>query len=277
MIKRIICPVNFSDASVNATEYAAKLAQVFNVPLVLVNVEKIAPVTAAVSLGEGIGANIRENSLLASKRLSESAVQINKMFKISVDYEVDITTKSLAKTIASLGSESTMIVMGTNGADDMMQFFFGTNTYNVIKKSECPVLLVPENFTYKTYENILFAIPYREKSPNALEPFYEFADKFTAHITILHISEKDSDISRDVFNKDKNELEAIFNGKHKLTFKRAFSADIADAIEGYISTNSTDLLVMPSHHRNPAEILFRQKAVKTLSDFPLCPMLVVHV
>ena len=276
MITKIICPTDFSDAAINATEYAAKLAQAINANLLLVNVERIMPVSSAVSLGEGIGNNTRENSLLATERLKESSEQINKAFKISVDYEVDVTTKSLAKTIASLDNKNAMIVMGTNGADNLTEFLFGTHTYNVIKTAKCPVLLVPENYSYKSYKSMLFAMSYEGKSFRALKPFYEFAKNFETDITFLHISDKDTDISRDVFNAEKEEVEAVFTGRQGLSFKRDFSEDIAFALERFLSTTPADLLVIAVRHRNIIESLFKQKALKTLSADPFYPILVLH-
>ena len=48
MIKKIICPTDFSKASINAIEYAAKLAKVFNAELLLVNVQVVSPLLVGV-------------------------------------------------------------------------------------------------------------------------------------------------------------------------------------------------------------------------------------
>lgn len=277
MIKKIICPTDFSDAANNAAEYAAKLAQVLNAELLLVNVERILPVADVVSLGSGIDSNARENALLASGRLKEMSSEINKAFKISTNYEVDITARSLAKALSSLGKKNTMIVMGTNGADNLSQFYFGTNTYNVIKKAECPVLLVPENYSYGTYKNILYAFPYEEKGRHALNQLHEFLKNFNTQITFLHVSKKDSEISRDVFRAVKEEVEQYFGGNHNLEFKRTFSDDVSDAIDNFIQEHPADLLVMAARHKNVIESVFKKKSLLAkLSVIASYPILVFH-
>lgn len=277
MIKKIICPTDFSDAANNAAEYAAKLAQVLNAEVLLVNVERILPVAAVVSLGSGIDSNARENALLASRKLKEMSDEMNKTFKISTNYEVDITAKSLATALSSLGKKNTMIVMGTNGADNLSQFYFGTNTYNLIKKAECPVLLVPENYSYGTYKNILYAFPYEEKGRQALNQFYEFFKNFNTQITFLHVSKKDSEISQDVFRAVKEEVEQYFDGKHRLEFKRSFSDDISDAIDSFIQEYPADLLVMAARHRNVIESIFKKRSLLAkLSVIASYPILVFH-
>lgn len=273
----IICPTDFSETANNATEYAAKLAQILNAELTLVNVQRIIPEAAAVSLSEGVARNTRENSLIASNKLKEMSIEINKMFKISTTYEVDITTKSLTKTISSLGKQSAMIVMGTNGADNLTQFFFGTNTYNVIKKTECPVLIVPEDLTFGTYKNILYPIIYEKVEGTALEQFYEFVKHFDAQFTFLHISKKDTENTLNAFNRLKEEVENFFEGKLKLTFKRVFAENVDDAIDDFIQENPTDLMVMEARHRNVIENLFQKKPLlATLSAIAPYPIYVVH-
>jgi nucleotide-binding universal stress UspA family protein len=277
MIKKIICPTDFSDAANNALEYAAKLAQVYGAELQLVNVERLVPVADAVGLTPVVGKSTKENVLFASARLREMSIEANRTFKISTNYEVALTAKSLAKTLSSMGKRNTMIVMGTNGADDLSQFFFGTNTYNVIKKAECPVLLVPENYSYGTYKNILYAFTYEEKGKLALAQLHEFTKSFDAGITFLHVSKSETEISQDVFSAVKEEVEEYFDAKKPLEFKRIFSSDAANAIDDFIHQQPTDLLVMAARHRNVIESIFRKRPLlKTLSIISRYPILIFH-
>lgn len=277
MIKKIICPVDFSASANNAVEYAAKLAQVFTAELLLVNVERVFPVTEAVSLGNGINATTRENARLTSSRLKELSEEAARAFKISTAYEVEVTTKSLAKTLSSLEEKNTMIVMGTNGADDLFQFFFGSNTYNVIKKAECPVLLVPEECPYSTYRNILYALTYEEKGKLALKQLYDFSENFNANITFLHISNKDTAISRDVFNAMQEEVEEYFGNRKNLEFRQTFSDDVEEGLENVMNSETADLLVMAARHRTIAESIFRKRSLLSqLSATAPFPILVLH-
>jgi nucleotide-binding universal stress UspA family protein len=277
MIKKIICPIDFSDASKNALEYAAKISQSLNGELLLINVERIMPVADAVSLGEGIGADVKENAPLALRKLQAISIETNKAFNIPTNYEVEVTTNSLAKTLTPLGEKSSMIVMGTNGADDLSQFFFGTNTYNVIKKAECPVLLVPENYPFRAYKNILYAFTDEEKGQLAMTQFHEFAKHFDSKITFLHVSKNDTEISRDAFSATKQEVEKHFDKSNNIDYKRAFSNDAANAIDDYMKENPVDLLVMAARHRNIFESIFKKyPLLEELSIIASYPILVLH-
>ena len=82
MIKKIICPTDFSSVANNAIEYAAKLSQVFNAELMLFHVQVISPLQeVGIMLGMG-NSNLRGDSRLVANRLKEMSAEINKMFKI---------------------------------------------------------------------------------------------------------------------------------------------------------------------------------------------------
>lgn len=271
MITKIVCPTDFSDEATNATEYAAKLAQVLNAELLLVNVHRV-PISPTVAAG-----GIHESAVKAADRLKDLSREINKTSGIHVTHEVDITIQSLTKILASVTDESTMIVMGTGGAHHLHDFIFGTDTYNVIKKVKCPVMLIPASFSYGTYNNILYAEAYEEKGMLALNPFSEFIRHFNADIYFLHISQHDTDISKDVFRAERDEIEDFFKDTQKLNFERRCSEDIAGAIEKFVHDNKIDLVVMAARHRNISEVLFKKKPlISSLSAAPAFPVLVFH-
>lgn len=272
----IICPIDFTDSDHNASKYAAMLAQVINAELILFNVQQIHFETA-VSLGEGIGSRQRESSLWASNKLKQMSVEINKLYNIPTTYEVDITTKSLSKTIASAVTQNSMIVMGTNGPDNLKQFFFGTNTYNTSTESECPLLIVPEDLSFEKYKNILFPIIYDKIDRIALEQFYEFAIFFDAQITFLYLTQENTDDSTKIFIGIKKEIETFLNGKLKHIVNIIFTDNIDDTLDDYILEKKIDLLVMEEGHRNILEKVFRKKSLlASISAIAPCPILVVH-
>ena len=276
MIKIIICPVDFSEASRNAVEYAAKITQVFHGILKFINVERVLPVAAAVSLGPNMP-EVKANARTAGLMLKDLSEETARSFRISSDYEVEVTTRSISSVVADQGNGETMIVMGTDGADNLFQFFFGTHTYQVIQKAECPVLMVPLDCSFGTYNRMVYAFSYDERKKLALKQFRDFAAPFNADIVFLHVSKKDTSISKDVFSAAKEEISQVFDGQGKISFRRIFSDDLVDAIDSYMNESPADILVMASHPRNVFENLFRKKPL--LSGLSLAsnyPILVFH-
>lgn len=276
MIKKIVCPTDFSDAALNATEYAAKLAQLFGAELLFVNVQRIIPVDAAVSLREGIGSDVLESSRDAVVMLKEMSVEANKMFKISADYEVDVTSKSMEKILSSLGDDNTMIVMGTNGVDDLYQYFFGTNTYHVIKKSNCPVLVIPENVSFGSIKKIVFAWDYELKNKFSFSMLKDFMNSFNPKFIFLHISKHRTEVSNEVFKALRDEIETVLGEDNNAEFEQIFSDNIPESINEYMIKSKANLLSITYYNRGLIRNIFHGKVTKELSERVEYPILVLH-
>lgn len=276
MIKKIICPTDFSIASTNAAEYASKLAKLFAAELLFVNVQQVIPVVAAVSLGEGIGANVKENSVRMANRLKELSTETNKMFKISTDYEVDVTAESMVNMLSAYGEENTMIVMGTNGADDLYQYFFGSNTYQIIKKTSSPVLVIPENVSYGSIEKIVCAWDYSTRSKFSFSLLSDFKKTFNPLFVFLHISKHNTDISSDVFKALKSEIKDVLGDEKKIEFEQIFSDDIPESINAYMIESKANLLSITYNNRGLLKNIFHGRVAKELTETASYPVLVLH-
>ena len=90
------------------------------------------------SVNEDIKRIAALNKDLIIKRLSEFK-------KDNFDYEIAIKTGDAADNILDLSSSESadLIVMGSNGKDDISDFFMGTTSSKVLEKSTIPVLVVP--------------------------------------------------------------------------------------------------------------------------------------
>ncbi|HEY0031282.1 MAG TPA: universal stress protein [Bacteroidia bacterium] len=272
MIKKIVCPTDFSQAANNATEYAAKLAQLFGAEVLFINVQRVSPMTAAVSLGESPTAQVRENSRIAVQLLKDLSVEANKMFKISADYEVDITTKSLEKILSEFEG-NVLIVMGTNGIDDTYQYLFGTNTYQVVQKANCPVMIIPENVTYGDISKVVFAWKvYNSKF--AYPALYDFLDAFHPKFVFLHINKDRTKSAEDVFRILRDVT--IFGEKAETDYIEVYSDDVPESINRYMIQSQSDLLVLSYQNKGALERIFRTSIIKDMSATAVYPILVLH-
>src|SRR5687768_12748363 len=126
-MKKIIAPVDFSDASTNALSFAAELSKRASAQLIIVNVfergedeeesrDKIRSVVA--DLKKAFGPTLNCESVVAHGSL------ITELKKI---IEVELPD---------------LIVMGTKGASGLKRILIGSNTVNVLAKTKLPVLVI---------------------------------------------------------------------------------------------------------------------------------------
>lgn len=277
MIKKIICPTDFSSTATNAIEYAAEFAQELNAELQILNVQALFPVVAAPA-----GMNINERVAESSKSLAQTCYEINELFHIRSTYQIIATSQNLAKAITEDANENNLIVMGTNGVDDMSQFFFGTNTYHVIKNAKCHVLMVPENTTYGKVTKIVFAWSYETSNDalisilNSMIEIFNPKIIFVPHITFLHISKDTSPAANNIFLTLKKEIELEIKEKLTIRFEHLIADDISENINSYMNKSKSDILIMTTPDRGVMGTIFHRSVSKKLTATPEYPILMMH-
>ncbi|MCS7230363.1 MAG: universal stress protein [Candidatus Kryptonium sp.] len=140
-IKKILVPIDFSEHSLQALEYAKLFAEKFNSELILLNV--IEPVVFIPDLTMGqINIPSIENELM-----QKSEEKINQLVNdLKNKYNVRGTVK-LGKPyveIIELSKEEKvdLIIIGSHGHTSVEHLLFGSTAEKVIKKSTCPVLVI---------------------------------------------------------------------------------------------------------------------------------------
>lgn len=155
------------------------------------------------------------------------------------------------------------IVMGTRGHTNNKNLTFGSNTLQVLKYVQSPVLAIPENYTYSPPKHILFPtnymIPYKRRE---LKLICEIAAKYTTTIDMLYVSSSGKLSIRQEDNQQflKNEL-----CKNNLNFKTTNNASISNAIYTHIKENAIDMLVMVNSRRSFLEDILMLSTIKKLS------------
>jgi hypothetical protein len=276
MITQIICPVDFSKASLNAIEYAANFAKENKGDILLVHLQKIKPVAASVSMGEGIGAREIEAAEIASKQLKSICSEIKKAFQINAEFEIDITTKSLGKVLENTEENTSLVIMGTNGVDDLYQYYFGTNTFRAIKKTKCPLLVIPENVSYRKIDRITFTWDYQPKSDLIFQRLLNLTKIFSPEYVFLHINLLDTDYSNEVFNKQREKMLEELSMDNRVEFKCEYSNNIPKAIATYMIESNSDMLATTFHDRGIILNLIHGEVIRELCVTIEYPFLVLE-
>lgn len=116
--------------------------------------------------------------------------------------------------------------MGTNGATGASEVIFGSNTLQVIRNIDLPILVIPENFEFAPIEKILFVSEYDENF-NAImvKPLLSILENHKAVLEILFL---DNGEHLSEFNRKKTQINVVFSNveKHFHTINNV-RADIA--------------------------------------------------
>lgn len=156
-----------------------------------------------------------------------------------------------------------IIVMGTRGETNDRKLTFGSHTLQVLKFAQCPVLAIPENYSYTPPKHILFptnyVIPYKRRE---LKLLCEMAKPYRAEIDIIYFSVSSKLSKRQEDNKTFVNEEL---NKNEINFKTIRRKNISDAIFEYIEKNDIDMLVMVNTRHYFIENILFQSVIDKLS------------
>jgi len=147
MIKNVLVPIDYSEASLNALDTAIHIAAINNASLKIFHV----------------------NDTMAGSEAPHVEAKTKVIFdtiapKVLARYNVKSTTVSAEGIVghaiinAVLEYKIDLIIMGSHGTSGGRNLFIGLNSYYTIKRATCPVLLIPEGKKWYEFGNVLFPI-----------------------------------------------------------------------------------------------------------------------
>ena len=147
MYKHILVAIDLSPKSCNALKHAIKIAHLFNSKVILLNVHeeflnKTEMIMSRVSV-EALQKTFRDISIKAKKEIRHL---IEDLDGGDIDIEIKVRDgKSASDEIIAFSNKINpdLIVMGTNGKDELSDYIIGTTTSYVVDNSKYPVLVIP--------------------------------------------------------------------------------------------------------------------------------------
>ena len=142
-LKKILCPIDFSEHSLNALKSALELSTKFEAELHLVNVVSPFPVLPASPHPIGFDIQNYEEELIEN-----SLESLQKLAKEYVPDRDVITTEVLRGDASSRiieyakSNEIDLVVLATHGTGALKHFLFGSVAEKVLRHSKCPVLTI---------------------------------------------------------------------------------------------------------------------------------------
>ncbi len=188
----ILVPVDFSQSSENAIDYAVEMAKLFDNEITLLNV--ISSGMKSLFIGDS------EKEILKDGIRSRMEKYRQRITDKWADAVVNIEVKEGRpyKMINKMASETDcdQIVMGTNGANGVEQFV-GSTTTRVISSSTVPVIAVKEHEPDHTFDNIVLPIDLTKGSKQKLVWAIRFARKYNSTVHAI------MEVKKDEFIKNK--------------------------------------------------------------------------
>ena len=276
-MKNILLLTDFSKNSINAIRYALNLFENDMCTFHILNVRSPSGY-AAVDLIAADHESIYDTVIKKTK---------HKIYKLIVKLENEFENKNFSyDTLVSYNDfvavinqikkikKIDLIVMGTNGATGAKEVIFGSNTINVLRKVNCPTLVIPEGCIYKLPKEILLPLDILDSlSGKAFKKLLVFAKNFTNTLHILRIKP-----TNEISIEEKNDKENISKFSKKLSFEyyRISNVPMQYAVSFYMQTHSIDLISLLVEKESFFDRFFTGSSTTKISYTINKPLLVFH-
>ena len=302
-IRRILCPIDFSDHSRRALDHAIAIARWYESTVTALHVFSPAPVAA---FGPGpvvfepiVLTAADRDQLLADTRAfaeTESAPGIT----IEAVVREGNTAAEILEQAASMNAD--LLVIGTHGRSGFERLVLGSVAEKVLRKASCPVLTVPKRLPDAVpagpvlYKRILCPVDFSDSSLNALKYAISMAQEADGQLTVLHVVahefENTADMAGIVY--DAGMTIGDFLKEREEALRRRLQEAVAGATE-FCSVESlmthgkpwrevlriaaerqSDLIVMGVQGRGAADLLFFGSTTQHVVREASCPVLTLR-
>lgn len=271
-MKTVVVPTDFSDTAQKALVFASTVAQNLNLDLVLLHVFNLTGSLPYESPSQ-IEQEIHEAQKASDKQLVTVKSQYLKDFKNEVKLLSIYGVISDVIEQVSQQVNAEFIVMGTRGAKDIWSNIIGSNTYQVVKNSTCPVFVIPDNAHIQDMKHIIYASDYTNNEVTIVRQIVDIAERFKAKTNILHIHDvEESNLADD---ETLGYWLLTFFENENIESHLTLGSNPIEGIENYLQKNQGDLLVLAMKDRGFFDNLFHTSVTKHfIQDFNM-PLLVL--
>ena len=143
-IRRILCPVDFSDSSLQAWKYAISMAKEAGARLTILHVVEHELRKTAESCGPSHDSGMTIEEFLAQREealrahLRDAAAEGRECCTVEAQMAYGKPWRKILHSAAE--EECDVIVMGVHGRGVADLLFFGSTTQHVVRQARCPVL-----------------------------------------------------------------------------------------------------------------------------------------
>ena len=275
-IFKILCPTDFSECSLNAIEYAAKLGEKFKADLILFHVPNTDDYQKLFAKNPVSG----DLLTFAEKKL-ESLVQEVKQESLEKGLHSCTGIIEEGKTSTTIleyadAHQIDLIIMGTEGINDFKKNYIGTRTSKVVSKSNVDVMVIPRKVFFKPIKKFVYATDYLEEDKVAIQKVVKLAKFYDSEIDIVHVATKKKSIDKALHQTMVSEITPYIKYEKVNFILKSYRDDPGLGLENYLITSKGDMLVTLSKKKSWFDQLFTNNLSKKMSYFINKPLFVIR-
>jgi nucleotide-binding universal stress UspA family protein len=260
-MQHILVPIGSTESAQNTLQYAINFAS---------DIDAKVLVFRAYSSQTKAGTMKNVDSIIERETNLYLRTMVSSVDRKNVDVKLIAAKGSVADSIANIDNELgiDLVIVGTKSNSIKEEIFLGNTAGRIVKKTNVPVLTVPDGYKYSTVKNILMAFKSGiVKSKTALNPLKFFVSKFNPSVNLLLVKTPNYTDADLVLNKS---LEQV---KTSLTVTE--NATTFQGVLEHIKTHNPDMLCVFARKRGFFKKLWEKNTVLKEEFFTNVPLLIL--
>ena len=300
-LTRIICPVDFSDASHDALRHAAALARWSGAGLTVLHACRVDVPDAALAPGMGrVGSAPFLVAPIDVERVTRDLERFTTTAGITglaIDFRVIEGEPAHAIAEEAAATHAELIVVGTHGRTRLARIVLGSVTERLLRIAPCSMLIVPPGAATPSapqmFSRIVVATDFSDSSERAMAYALALAQEANARVTALHVVElpaQTGDWALEGIDMIALSREAIAASRHRLAAAVPQSArdwcDVTERVETgaayrqilrVAAEDDAELIVLGVHGHGVIEQFFLGSTAQHVVRQARCPVLAVRM
>ncbi|MEP1093808.1 MAG: universal stress protein [Cyclobacteriaceae bacterium] len=246
-MKKILVPVDFSEVSNNAVDFAVNLAEKFNAELTLMHSVSF---QYFADFQYHIHEDVRKMINEAKGEARDKIDAIIGSLKSDIDVLGHVGSNNLIDEIREMISrhDFDLVVVGTHGSHGWKEFLTGSNTEKIVRRISIPVIAVPAKVTSTDIRKILVPLDLREIRRGFFDEVAKLQRSFSAALEFVWIKTPHNIESDEIVTQ---ELTILLKEQGVENFSFSIDHEIfpSDGILKHAKETAADMIAMATHGR----------------------------
>jgi nucleotide-binding universal stress UspA family protein len=272
---KIICPIDFSECSLNAIEFASRLGEQYKADLILFHVLDLDDYRMMFPNDRKF--NDQNDFVTLKMEELQKTIQAESIPKGLKSCKTVIQEGSIVSSILDFVEliKSDLLVIGTEGMNSLRHNIVGSKASQIVEKSNIDVLVVPRRVFFKAPKKLIYASDYQEEDKLAIQKVVEMARFYDAEIDFVHMSSHQKSIDKALHFTMVDEIIPFVNYDKINFYLKSVRVDLASGLENYLQKSKGDMLITLSKKKSFFDLIFSTKLSKKMAYFINRPLWVI--
>lgn len=264
---KIFCPIDFSEASLNALDFAIKFGASIHADLVEIS----HCFTETTDLKHQVdddqsGEDAIEAKLLELERKYAEEYEVKLGSSLFKGHPLDVIPPYLKQM------KHDFVIVGTKGLTAVRDLTVGSFTEDLIFSLRTPIMVIPQNYKYRALSDLVLAVDdHLFESPKVLRPLVNLKKSCYSTLHIVHVRKPEEEPIDYLHNLDEYLEHTDYN-----FYSIPVHENISDTLDQFCDEHSVDMMCMVHRDRGWMINIFHRSKVKEKLFHLKTPLLVLQ-